>query len=122
MSTMAMPRRMSREVTRERAATGDPTGETPVLTIRQMRIAKVRPGVDPRLSRSTSYQGAVSWMSKGAGMIDGLVPEKPVENGPRRGLRGLFQWLTGAPSSSDPNASVAGTSSQEAAPTRIGHY
>jgi non-specific serine/threonine protein kinase len=55
-------------------------------------------------------------------MIDGLVPEKPVENGPRRGLRGLFQWLTGAPSSSDPNASVAGTSSQEAAPTRIGHY
>jgi non-specific serine/threonine protein kinase len=55
-------------------------------------------------------------------MIDGLVPEKPVENGPRRGLRGLYQWLTGSPSSSASPESVARPSPDEAAPSHIGHY
>jgi eukaryotic-like serine/threonine-protein kinase len=56
-------------------------------------------------------------------MIDGLVPEKPVENGTRRGLRGLFQWLTGASSPADSSDSVANPIPRETAhPDRIGHY
>ena len=62
-------------------------------------------------------------MWKGAGMIDGLVPEKPVENGPRRGLRALYHWLTGAPS--PPDSSIGRrerTPRAMRAPDRIGHY
>jgi serine/threonine protein kinase/tetratricopeptide (TPR) repeat protein len=56
-------------------------------------------------------------------MIDGLVSEKPVENGTRRGLRGLFQWLTGASSPTDSSDSVANAIPRETAhPDRIGHY
>ena len=56
-------------------------------------------------------------------MIDGLVPEKPVENGTRRWLRALYQWLTGAPSATDSSGGVACAIPRDAAqPGRIGHY
>ncbi len=56
-------------------------------------------------------------------MIDGLVPEKPVENGTGRGLRALYQWLTGAPSPTDSSDGVANAIPRESAhPDRIGHY
>jgi non-specific serine/threonine protein kinase len=54
-------------------------------------------------------------------MIDNLVTEKSVENGPRGRLSAFFQWLTGA--SSLPDASPGVTTSREVAPPdRIGHY
>jgi non-specific serine/threonine protein kinase len=56
-------------------------------------------------------------------MIDGLVPEKPVDNVTRGRLRALYQWITGAPSSSTPADGGAATVAREAAfPERIGHY
>src|SRR5262245_47279663 len=56
-------------------------------------------------------------------MIDSLVPEKSVENGPRGRLSALFHWLTGASSSPDSTPHATRPSSQEAAlPVRIGHY
>ena len=54
-------------------------------------------------------------------MIDGLVPEKPVENGPRRRLSALFQWLTGASSSPDSSpTSRAPPREDHGLPDRIG--
>ncbi|HEU4692631.1 MAG TPA: protein kinase, partial [Vicinamibacterales bacterium] len=56
-------------------------------------------------------------------MIEGLVPEKPVENVTRGRLRAFYQWITGAPSSSTPSDSGAATPARETAvPGRIGHY
>ncbi len=56
-------------------------------------------------------------------MIEGLVPEKPVENATRGRLRALYQWITGAPSSSNSSDSGAATPVRETAvPGRIGHY
>src|SRR6187401_733336 len=61
-------------------------------------------------------------MWNGAGMIDGLVPEKPVEHGPKQRLRALYHRLTGAPSSA--GSSPDGASAPAGAPTpeRIGLY
>jgi serine/threonine protein kinase/tetratricopeptide (TPR) repeat protein len=54
-------------------------------------------------------------------MIDSLVPEKPVENGPRGRLSALIQWLTGA--SSPPDSTPGGANpSSRTLPDRIGHY
>ena len=61
-------------------------------------------------------------MSKGAGMIDGLVPEKPVESGPRRRLRAVYQWLTGTPSSPNSSPGAEAPSTHERTRDRIGHY
>ena len=61
-------------------------------------------------------------MWNGAGMIDGLVPEKPVEHGPRQRLRALYHWLTGAPSSPDSSSDIASVPAGDGAPERIGHY
>ena len=61
-------------------------------------------------------------MWNGAGMIDGLVPEKPVEHGPRQRLRALYHWLTGAPSSPDSSSDIASAPAGDGAPERIGHY
>jgi serine/threonine protein kinase len=56
-------------------------------------------------------------------MIEGLVPEKPVENATRGRLRALYQWITGAPSSWNPSDSGAAAPRRETAvPGRIGHY
>ena len=55
-------------------------------------------------------------------MIDGLVPEKPVENGPRGRLSALFQWLTGASSQPDSAPDLASPSREASPPDRIGHY
>ena len=54
-------------------------------------------------------------------MIDHLVAEKSVENGPRGRLSAFFQWLTGASSLPDVSAGVT-TSRGVASPDRIGHY
>ena len=61
-------------------------------------------------------------MWNGAGMIDGLVPEKPVEHGPKQRLRALYHRLTGAPSSAGSSPDGASASAGDAAPERIGHY
>ena len=56
-------------------------------------------------------------------MIDGLVPGKQPENGPRRRLSALYQWLTGAPSPSNSAPSFERAARREAeVPDRIGHY
>jgi serine/threonine protein kinase/tetratricopeptide (TPR) repeat protein len=56
-------------------------------------------------------------------MIDSLVPEKPVENATRGRLRALYQWITGAPPSSNPSDSGASSAARSTAiPDRIGHY
>ena len=56
-------------------------------------------------------------------MIDGLVPEKPVENGPRGRLSALFQWLTGASSVPDSTPGITSPSPRDTViPDRIGHY
>ena len=54
-------------------------------------------------------------------MIDTLVPEKSVENGPRGRLSAFFQWLTGASSLPDVSPGVA-PSHEGTPPDRIGHY
>src|SRR5262245_35895354 len=56
-------------------------------------------------------------------MIDGLVPEKPVESGPRGRLSALFQWLTGASSVPVSTPGITSPSSGDTViPGRIGHY
>jgi serine/threonine protein kinase len=56
-------------------------------------------------------------------MIEGLVPEKPVEQATRGRLRAFYQWITGVPSSSNPSDSGASTPPrQTAVPDHIGHY
>jgi non-specific serine/threonine protein kinase len=56
-------------------------------------------------------------------MIEGLVPEKPVEHATRGRLRAIYQWITGAPSSSTPSDSGASSAARSTAvPDRIGHY
>jgi non-specific serine/threonine protein kinase len=56
-------------------------------------------------------------------MIEGLVPEKPVEHATRGRLRALYQWITGAPASSTPSDSGASSAAGSTAiPDRIGHY
>ena len=56
-------------------------------------------------------------------MIDGLVPEKPVESGPRGRLSALFQWLTGASSVPDSTPGITSPSPGDTViPARIGHY
>jgi serine/threonine protein kinase/tetratricopeptide (TPR) repeat protein len=56
-------------------------------------------------------------------MIDGLVPGKQSENGPRRRLSAWYQWLTGAPPASNAAPSFERASPRDGAmPDRIGHY
>jgi serine/threonine protein kinase len=53
-------------------------------------------------------------------MIDGRVADKPADNTPRRPLRTLYEWLTGATTPQPvPNAEVP---TGEVAPDRIGRY
>jgi serine/threonine protein kinase len=55
------------------------------------------------------------------GMIDVRVVDNLIDKPPRRRLRALYEWLTGAASpnpSSDPGDAPTG----ESPPTRIGHY
>jgi len=61
-------------------------------------------------------------MWNGAGMIDGLVAEKPVEHGPRQRLRAIYHWLTGAPSPGDSSSDVTSAPEGDTAVERIGHY
>ena len=55
-------------------------------------------------------------------MIDVLVSEKPVEQGPRQRLRALYHWITGAPASDDSTPGAARQPGSGAVPERIGHY
>ncbi len=55
-------------------------------------------------------------------MIDVLVSEKPVEQGPRQRLRALYHWITGAPASDDAALITDRPSERDAALERIGHY
>jgi non-specific serine/threonine protein kinase len=55
-------------------------------------------------------------------MIEGLVPDKPVENATRGRLRAFYQWITGAPSSSTPDSGAVMPPWDAAVPKRIGHY
>jgi eukaryotic-like serine/threonine-protein kinase len=55
-------------------------------------------------------------------MIDVLVSEKPVEQGPRQRLRALYHWITGVSSSEDSSPAVARAPEGDAAPERFGHY
>jgi serine/threonine protein kinase/tetratricopeptide (TPR) repeat protein len=54
-------------------------------------------------------------------MIDGLVSEKPVEQGPRQRLRALYHWITGAPAQ-DSSPDISHPTESDAAPERFGHY
>ena len=81
--------------------------------------------VDPRCRGSKRFnRGGRDVVLRVRGdMIDGLVPGKQSENGPRRRLSALYQWLTGAPSASNAAPSFERTSPRDAAmPDRIGHY
>jgi eukaryotic-like serine/threonine-protein kinase len=55
-------------------------------------------------------------------MIDGLVADKQFENGPRRRLSALYQWLTGGSSSYNSAPAFETASRAMPVPERIGHY
>ena len=56
-------------------------------------------------------------------MIDALVSEKQVENGPRGRLSAIYQWLTRASSPPNPASGVEHPSPRDlTVPDRIGHY
>ena len=50
------------------------------------------------------------------------VAEKPVDNTPRRRLRALYDWVTGATPSPHPSLKPAITAPREGVPARIGRY
>src|SRR6266545_657853 len=55
-------------------------------------------------------------------MMNVPVAEKPVDNTPRRRLRALYDWVTGATPSPHPSLKPAITAPREGVPARIGRY
>ena len=54
--------------------------------------------------------------------MDVRVADKPVDNTPRRRLRAVYDWVTGATPSPNPSPGPAAGFPPTLMPTRIGHY